>query len=87
MRLSEFDVRCASYLHRCAVKLTYGRYRPARLHTIPLPDPAKCDLAPMADAFRELQDAELLPWPQMNECPVRAKLGATAAACLDIGTD
>ena len=76
-----------SYLHRRARKLTYGRYRPAQLHTIPLPDPAKCDLAPLADAFRELQDAELLPWPKMNECPVRAKLDAAAAACLDIDID
>ena len=76
-----------SYLHRRARKLTYGRYRPAQLHTIPLPDPAKCDLAPLADAFRELQDAELLPWPKMNECPVRAKLDAAATACLDIDID
>ena len=76
-----------SYLHRRARKLTYGRYRPAQLHTIPLPDPAKCDLTPLADAFRELQDAELLPWPKMNECPVRAKLDAAATACLDIDID
>ena len=76
-----------SYLHRRAGRLTYGRYRPAQLHTIPLPDPAKCDLAPMADAFRELQEAELLPWPKMDECQVRAKLDAAVAACLDIGTD
>ena len=76
-----------SYLHRRARKLTYGRYRPAQLHRIPLPDPAKCDLRPLADAFRELQDAELLPWPKMNECPVRAKLDAAAAACLDIDID
>ncbi len=76
-----------SYLHRRARKLTYGRYRPAQLHTIPLPDPAKCDLTPLADAFRDLQDAELLPWPKMNECPVRAKLDAAAAACLDIDID
>ena len=76
-----------SYLHRRARKLTYGRYRPAQLHTIPLPDPAKCDLAPLADAFRELQDAELLPWPKMNECPVRAKLDAALTACLDIDID
>ena len=76
-----------SYLHRRARKLTYGRYRPAQLHTLPLPDPAKCDLAPLADAFRELQDAELLPWPKMNECPVRAKLDAALTACLDIDID
>ena len=76
-----------SYLHRRARKLTYGRYRPAQLHTIPLPDPAKCDLVPLADAFRELQDAELLPWPKMNECPVRAKLDSALTACLDIDID
>ncbi len=76
-----------SYLHRRARKLTYGRYRPAQLHTIPLPDPAKCDLTPLADAFRELQDAELLPWPKMNECPVRAKLDSALTACLDIDID
>ena len=76
-----------SYLHRRARKLTYGRYMPAQLHTIPLPDPAKCDLAPLADAFRELQNAELLPWPKMNECPVRAKLDSALTACLDIDID
>ena len=32
------------------------------------------------DAFRELQDAELLPWPKMNECPVHAKLDAADIA-------
>ena len=71
-----------SYLHRRARKLTHGRYRPAQLHTVPLPDPAKCDLTPLEDAFRDLQDAELLPWPRMFECPVRARLDASAAACL-----
>ena len=63
-------------------KLTYSTYKPAQISAIPLPDPAKCDITPLEDAFRELEGAELLPWPRMFECPVRAQLDASAAACL-----
>ena len=73
-----------SYLHRRARKLTYGRYRPAQLHTLPLPDPAKADLAPLATAYERLQNQPLEPWPRMNHCAVRADLDLVAAELLDI---
>lgn len=73
-----------AYLHRRARKLTYGRYRPAQIHTLPLPDPAKADLAPLASAYERLQDHALEPWPRMNQCPVRAELDRAAAELLRI---
>ena len=73
-----------SFLNRRQKKLTYSDYSLDQLRSIPVPDPAKCDLAPLATAFRELGDAELLPWPRMNECPVRARLDAAAGECLGL---
>ena len=43
-----------------------------------------CDLAALLDAFRELGGAELLPWPQMDECPTRAALDDAAAQVLGL---
>ena len=73
-----------SFLNRRQKKLTYSDYSLDQLRSMPVPDPAKCDLAPLATAFRELGDAELLPWPRMNECPVRAHLDAAAGECLGL---
>ena len=47
-------------------KLTYSTYKPAQISAIPLPDPAKCDLTPLNDAYGDLANAELLPWPRMD---------------------
>ena len=73
-----------SYLHRRARKLTYGRYRPAQLHTIPLPDPAKVDLAPLVSAYERLRKRDLEPWPRMNQCPVRIELDRAVADVLNM---
>ena len=77
----------ASLLNRRQKKLDYSDYSLEQLRSIPVPDPAKCDLTPLQDAFHRLQKADLLPWPQMDECPVRAELDAAAAACLGRGAE
>ena len=73
-----------SFLNRRQKKLTYADYSLDQLRSVPVPDPAKCDLMPLEDAFRELGDAELLPWPQMDKCRTRARLDAVAGMCLGI---
>ena len=73
-----------SYLHRRAQTLSYCRYRPAQLHAIPLPDPAKCDLTPLVSAYDRLQNIEMEPWPTMTMCPVRSALDRAAADVLAI---
>ena len=72
----------ASFLNRRQKALDYSDYSLEQLRSLPVPDPAKCDLTPLQDAFHRLGKAELLPWPQMDECPVRTELDAAAAACL-----
>ena len=71
-------------LNARAKTLTYSIYKPAQIGSVPLPDPAKCDLAPLEEVFRKLKDAELLPWPQMEKCAVRAELDTAAADVLGI---
>ena len=73
-----------SLMNRRQKKLTYADYSLDQLRSVPVPDPTKCDLAPLLDAFRELGNAELLPWPHMDECPARATLDAAAAQVLGI---
>ena len=73
-----------SFMNRRQKKLTYADYSLDQLRAIPVPDPSKCDLAPLQDAFRELGKSTLMPWPQMDKCPVRTELDATAATVLGI---
>ncbi len=73
-----------SFLNRRQKALDYSDYSLDQLRSMPVPNPAKCDLAPLATAFRELGDADLLPWPRMNECPVRTRLDAAAGECLGL---
>lgn len=73
-----------SFLNRRQKKLTYANYSLGRLRTIPVPDPEKTDLTPLEQAFKDLGDKKLLPWPKMNDCPVRAKLDDVVAHVLDI---
>ena len=65
-------------------KLTYSTYKPAQISAIPLPDPTKCDLTPLNDAYGDLANAELLPWPRMDGCRVRASLDEAAACVLGL---
>ena len=71
-----------SFMNRRQKKLTYADYSLDQLRAIPVPDPSKCDLAPLQDAFRELGKSTLMPWPQMDQCPVRTELDAAAATVL-----
>ena len=73
-----------SFLNRRQKALDYSDYSLDQLRSMPVPNPAKCDLAPLATAFRELGDADLLPWPRMNECSARARLDAAAGECLGL---
>ena len=76
-----------SFMNRRQKKLTYADYSLDQLRSVPVPDPAKCDLAPLSNTFRELGEAELLPWPQMDKCPTRAKLDEAAAQALGINAN
>ena len=73
-----------SFLSRRQKALDYSDYSLDQLRTIPVPDPTQCDLAPLVDAFRELGNAELLPWPRMDKCAARAALDEAAAHVLGI---
>ncbi len=77
-------VAAVSFLNRRQKKLDYADYSLAQLRSMPVPDPAKVDLIPLLHAFHRLGSAELLPWPRMNECPVRAALDEAVASVLDL---
>ena len=42
------------------------------------------DLRPLLDAFKELGDVEMLPWPKMHKCAVRAALDDAVAKVLGL---
>ena len=73
-----------SWLNRRQKKLTYASYSLDQLRSIPVPDPNKVDVRPLVEAFQRLGDSELLPWPRMNECAVRAELDDAVAKVLDL---
>ena len=73
-----------SFMNRRQKKLTYADYSLDQLRSMPVPDPSKCDLAPLQAAFRKLGESALMPWPQMDECAVRAELDEATAAVLGI---
>ena len=73
-----------SFMNRRQKKLTYADYSLDQLRSMPVPDPAKCDLAALSDAFRKLGGAELLPWPEMEGCLTRSALDDAAAQVLGL---
>ena len=73
-----------SFMNRRQKKLTYADYSLDQLRSMPVPDPSKCDLTPLRDAFRKLGEAPLLPWQRIGECPVRRELDAAAGTVLGI---
>lgn len=73
-----------SFLNRRQKTLVYASYSLDQLRSIPVPDPNKVDLRPLVEAFQRLGDSELLPWPRMNECAVRAELDDAVARVLDL---
>lgn len=72
------------FLSRRSKKLTYPAYSLDQLRSLPCPDPRKVTIDRLATAFDELQDRELLPWAQMDRCPVRARLDAVVGKTLGI---
>ena len=75
-----------SWLNRRQKKLTYASYSLDQLRSIPVPNPKSVDLRPLLDAFQELGEAEMLPWPKMHKCAVRAELDDAVAKVLDLDT-
>lgn len=73
-----------SFLNRRQKALDYSDYSLDQLRTMPVPDPSKCDLAPLRDAFHKLGESALLPWPRIGECPVRMELDTAAGTVLGI---
>ena len=73
-----------SFMNRRQKKLTYADYSLDQLRSMPVPDPLKCDLTPLRDAFRKLGKSALMPWPRIGECPVRKELDAAAGTALGI---
>ena len=73
-----------SFLNRRQRTLDYSSYSLDQLRSIPVPDPQEVDLRPLVDAFQELGDVEILPWPKMHKCAVRAALDAAVAKVLGL---
>ena len=73
-----------SFLNRRQKALDYSDYSLDQLRSMPVPDPAKCDLTPLRDAFHKLGNSALLPWPRIGGCPVRKELDAAAGTVLGI---
>ena len=72
------------FLNRRARTLTYPTYSLDQLRSLPCPDPAKVRTGRLAATFDELRDHELLPWTQMDHCPIRARLDAVVGQTLGI---
>ena len=73
-----------SFLNRRQKALDYSDYSLDQLRSMPVPDPAKCDLTPLREAFHKLGESALLPWPRIAGCPVRMALDAAAGTVLGI---
>ena len=73
-----------SYLNRRQKKLTYADYSLDQLRSIPVPDPLKVDLGPLADVYEKLCRWELEAWPRMAADPVRAELDDAVVRLLDL---
>ena len=76
-----------SFLNRRQKNMTYASYSLDQLRTIPVPDPEKTDLTPLAHAFNDLGDSKMLPWSKMNDCPVRVKLDDVVAKVIGIAPE
>ncbi len=75
------------FLNRRSKKLTYPAYSLDQLRALPCPDPRTTDASALADAFDRLQGEELRPWPEMDQCPVRAELDAVVSRVVGLGPD
>ena len=73
-----------TFLNRRNRVLTYPRYNPADVRPFMVPDPLRCDLSPLTDAFDALGDSDLMPWQEMNNDPVRHRIDDAVAEVLDL---
>ena len=76
-----------AFMHNRGRTLTYSDFMPNKLKLLSAPDPARADLAPLNAAYKSLASQELLPWPRMDECPVRAALDEAAADAVGLDRD
>ena len=76
-----------AFMHNRNRKLTYPSFEPNQFKSFPVPDPAKADLTLLVAAYKTLAKRELLPWPRMDECPVRAALDNVAADAVGLNRD
>lgn len=54
--------------------LTYSRFNPEKLRSLMVPHPGICDVKPLMEAYEDLRDKELKPWPAMDSDPHRLRL-------------
>ena len=69
-------------LYRRAAKLTNPAFKLALLRSLPVPDFRRLDLAPLVEAFNAMQEAEVLPWKEAAQDPVRMCLDRAVARTL-----
>ena len=74
-------------LNRRAQTLTYPTWQLLHLREIAIPKPESPGWASLAAAWDEVQDVELLPMRQADECAARRVIDAAAAVALDVGED
>ena len=67
------------FLGKRAGKLTYARYATPTMDAFPVPDPLKCDIAPLVQAFNATRTSDMLRWAQMDSDPVRHYLDDAVA--------
>ena len=72
------------FLHRRGRTLTYTDFMPNKLQSMPCPDPSKTDLKKLGKIFTSLRKQQLLPWPDMDKCAVRAALDAAVAEAVGV---
>ena len=69
-------------LHCRAKALDYPRYALQSLRSLLVPSPDLTAIEPLADAYRDTRHKPLRPWPEMDNCPVRAWIDTAAARAL-----
>lgn len=71
-------------LNSRAKALDHARFSLRSLRALLVPDPARADFTPLAEAFEATRNSRPSRWPQMNDCAARAALDESAARVLRI---
>ncbi len=74
-------------LNRRARKLTYPTWQLRHLREIRVPEPANPAWDLLADAWKDVQNMELLPMREAENCLARWIIDEAAAAALDVSPD